>query len=157
MAKHASKVAGGAAIQKMILSFAEVKVRNSIIRSGIAKAAREVRNSAKSRVVEDTGLLKYSIRSKSRTKNGTAYAVVGPGTNMARTVFRKRADGTTRQTEAVPTKYAHLIEFGTAHSAPKPFLRPAWDSVDKVKIMRDKWWQMIMKHVDKNSKRTRPR
>lgn len=24
--------------------------------------------------------------------------------------------------------YAHFVEFGTSHSAPKPFLRPAWES-----------------------------
>lgn len=29
---------------------------------------------------------------------------------------------------AGPLPHAHLQEFGTAHSAPKPFMRPAWDA-----------------------------
>ena len=29
---------------------------------------------------------------------------------------------------ASPAKYAHLVELGTAHSVPKPFLRPALDA-----------------------------
>lgn len=28
---------------------------------------------------------------------------------------------------AGPLPQAHLVEFGTAHSAPEPFMRPAWD------------------------------
>lgn len=27
-----------------------------------------------------------------------------------------------------PLKHAHLQEFGTAHHAPQPFMRPAWDA-----------------------------
>jgi HK97 gp10 family phage protein len=38
--------------------------------------------------------------------------------------FAEAYIGVTKEVNA----YAHLVEFGTAHSAPRPFLRPAWEA-----------------------------
>lgn len=33
-------------------------------------------------------------------------------------------------------RHGHLVEFGTAHSAPKPFMRPAWES-EKDQVLKN--------------------
>lgn len=51
--------------------------------------------------------------------------------------------------------HAHLIEFGTAHSGPRPFLRPAWDA-NKKKVSKEFGtliWLEIVKTVRKNRER----
>lgn len=76
----------------------------------------------------DGGLLKKSLGQKVKTyaKSNTVVAIVGP-----RKGFRKRIGTITRGKNkgqpvyADPVKYAHLVELGTRHSSPKPFLRPA--------------------------------
>lgn len=39
-------------------------------------------------------------------------------------------------------RHAHLVEFGTVHSAPHPFMRPAWDNDQKAlldRLSKDLW------------------
>lgn len=43
--------------------------------------------------------------------------------------------------------YAHLVEFGTAHSPPKPFLRPAWDATKDAVLGRIR--EAVMKQLAK--------
>lgn len=44
--------------------------------------------------------------------------------------------------------HAHMLEFGTSHSSPRPFLRPAWDqNADKVLeiVKKELAWQINIK------------
>lgn len=62
------------------------------------------------------GTLKKSIRSSA--KRG----------KTADTVVAKVYVSQVKEGDINPAKYAHLVEFGTTHSTPKPFMRPARDS-----------------------------
>lgn len=50
------------------------------------------------------------------------------GMKIARKTKGKRVKGQLYEAFQDPTKYAHLVEYGTSHSAAKPFIRPAIDS-----------------------------
>ena len=97
----------------------------AVLRAGavpIRKAAK--RNAAKSK---DTGLLMKSIGLSVKKVKGTTSARVGPR-SMRQTVTRtNKKTGRKYQEIADPNKYSHLVEYGTAHSAAKPFIRPAVD------------------------------
>lgn len=71
-----------------------------------------------------TGLLRDSIGLLIRGK-GTRprYAAIGPRTGFGKNVVR---EGSPTVVYSDPSKYGHLVEFGTAQNVPaQPFLRPA--------------------------------
>lgn len=43
--------------------------------------------------------------------------------------------------------HAHLVEFGTAHSAPNPFMRPAWDATrhEVLETIKGELWDSILR------------
>ena len=91
------------------------KLRTPALRAGAKIIAEE----AKSLVPVDTGKLRASI--EVRTIRNVEY-VKGKGLRTA---------GESRVAVAITkpaSSRAHLVEFGTAHNAAKPFLRPALDS-----------------------------
>lgn len=105
--------------------------RNKMVRPAVREAAAEIRKKARGNAPIESGLLKDSIIIKAKTKKGTAYAVVGPSNKNAGYVWRADANfGEGGWVHSNPAKYGHLVEFGTSHSAPQPFLRPAYDSTD---------------------------
>lgn len=86
-------------------------------RSVLTSGGRVIASAAKKKITKGrTGLLKKAIRVKSGMKGHTAFAVIGASRSIAGTYKGKRV---------VPWLYSHLVEYGTAHSAAKPFLRPA--------------------------------
>ena len=48
-------------------------------------------------------------------------------------------------------RHGHLVEFGTEHSAPQPFMRPAWDQDQKA--MLDRLSRELWAELDKSIKR----
>ena len=58
-----------------------------------------------------------------KTRKGQTTARVGARTGFKTTVTRNG-----KPVIADPVKYAHLVEYGTTHSAAKPFIRPAIES-----------------------------
>jgi HK97 gp10 family phage protein len=84
----------------------------------VLKSARSL--SGKSR---DTGLLQKSIGMNVRKTRKGISARVGARTGYAKTVKRNGKD-----VYSDPVKYAHLVEYGTSHSAAKPFIRPSIES-----------------------------
>lgn len=99
----------------------------------VAAAAKANAGSSK-----DSGLLQESIgitvrKVRSGRMRGEHTARVGPrggrGRRITRIIKSVNADGSVelryRREYADPTKYAHLVELGTAHSPARPFLRPA--------------------------------
>lgn len=101
------------------------RVEKAMLRGGgvpIRKAAK--RHAAKSK---DTGLLQKSIGLSVKTIKGVTSVRVGPR-SMRQTVTRtNKKTGKKYQEIADPNKYSHLVEYGTAHSPAKPFIRPAID------------------------------
>lgn len=95
-----------------------------VVRESLLSSVQPVIDSAKGRVPVDRGDLERSIsagtkltkRQKSLhqpivSRSGVEVHV-GPGI----------------MTNARGVRHAHLVEFGTAHMAPRPFMRPAWVS-----------------------------
>ena len=99
----------------------------AVLRAGakpIEKAAKA--NASRSK---DTGLLKKSIGMKIATVKGQKSARVGPRKGMRQEVTRTdKRTGKKYKEIADPNNYSHLVEYGTSHSAAKPFIRPAIDS-----------------------------
>lgn len=153
---------------------AKKTTRTGIARKALHKAMAPVQKKAKQKLVDnksiETGLLKLSIGRRIRvySQSGTVVAIVGPRTGFKRMGRgRKSRKGTVKSLYAkmmehgkngrprMPSKYAHLVEFGTRphtvgkgdrHPAnvrrnekakqtgpmhpgarAKPFIRPAWD------------------------------
>ena len=91
----------------------------AVLRAG----AKPINVAAKSRAPVGSGLLKKSIGTNVKKVDGEVTARVGPRSGWKKEVTR---DG--RQVVSDPNKYSHLVEFGTSHSAARPFIRPAVDS-----------------------------
>lgn len=99
------------------------KVGREIVYEAMVFAMLPVANRAKrlARRSMDTGNLIESIglRSSPIARKGRLYAIVGP----RRKFTKQNPDGKGTRTAS---KYGHLVEYGTAHSSAKPFMRPAW-------------------------------
>lgn len=102
------------------LSFLRKRVATRIIKSAITSAASLALKAAKAKVPVRLGQLKRSLGKKAKAypKKGVFVVVIGP-----RSGFKIMDKGK----PVNPTQYAHLVELGTQHSEPKPFMRPAFD------------------------------
>ena len=89
----------------------------------LGAGAKPIVKAARSKVPKQSGLLRKSIGQKVKKTKGEYSARIGPRTNMGGMVVR---DGVSRFSD--PNKYSHLVEYGTSHSAPQPFIRPAVES-----------------------------
>lgn len=129
-----AKIEGVDELVKQLRDELPKRMQGKILRKAIADGSKLVLKTAKQKVpVGETGMLKRSLgrRVKVYRNSGKVLGIVGP-----RTGFKKTKAGRTRtalgekfqQAHVNPTKYAHLVELGTRHSAPKPFLRPALDN-----------------------------
>jgi HK97 gp10 family phage protein len=77
---------------------------------------------------QDTGTLRKSIGKVKRVykTSGVVAVIVGVKSGEKYWAFSTR-DGRLHK----PRKYAHLVEYGTSHSAAKPFMRPAFNSTKR--------------------------
>jgi len=115
-------------------------VRNTILRQAMRKATAIVVKAAKSKVPTRTGLLKKSIGAKVKMyKSGEVVGIVGPRSGFKKKVVLLGRRGAILGTKKAgkllaaggkeamqnPTRYAHLVEDGSRHASPHPFLRPA--------------------------------
>jgi HK97 gp10 family phage protein len=109
-------------------------MQNKILRKAVGDASKIVLKTAKQKVPKgETGLLKKSLGRKISVnrRTGRVVAIVGPRTGYKSTKKGKKITKLGEQFKAAevnPVRYAHLVEKGTKHSAPKPFLRPALDN-----------------------------
>lgn len=132
MARIKSEVVGVGTVQKELNGLAK-RVKTSVLRKGMTAGLGPVLKTAKSKCpVRDpdprykSGLLKKSLGKKVKQYRSGSIVV---GMVGARHGFRRvttTADG--GEVAQDPTKYDHLVEFGTRHSQPKSFLRAAGDS-----------------------------
>lgn len=72
-------------------------------------------------------------------RTGQLKAGVGVGTTLSKhqkSQFRKEHEDDVVVFAGVgPLPQAHLVEYGTSHSAPRPFARPAWDA-EKMNMLK---------------------
>lgn len=133
------KMTGFKDIEKALDKLPE-EVAKTTERAALRDAMIPVRDSAKANAARfrDSGLLAESInvrvsKIRSGKLRGEITARVGPRGGHGRWITRRQKitneDGTVslkyRREYADPTKYAHLVEAGTAHSQAQPFIRPA--------------------------------
>jgi HK97 gp10 family phage protein len=91
--------------------------------SALREGMKPVLKTARALAPRDSGLLKKAIGLTVRKgKNGITSRV------GARTGFRQQVARKGKTVTADPSKYSHLVEYGTSHSAAKPFIRPAVES-----------------------------
>jgi HK97 gp10 family phage protein len=94
----------------------------NVLRRALTHAAEPVVKSAQQRVEKRTRRLEQSIT---------------VGTKLTRRQRKAAAEtktGVEVYVGAGPLPHAHMLEFGTAHQAPEPFLRPAVDANGKLII-----------------------
>ena len=111
--------------------------QKGVARRALIKAAKPLVDKAKAAAPVDEGHLKRSIAAsdkldgrqakahKALTGKQGAEVFVGPSYNIG--------EG---------GRHGHLVEFGTRHSAPKPFLRPTWAADQKQildRISKEMW------------------
>lgn len=108
----------------------------SVLRRALIKAAEPTETLAREMAPRGaTGNLKISIDAKTQLKASQKRGA--------------KIDGVEAFIGATTPKgaHAHLVEFGTAHSAPHPFMRPAWDAT-KNKVLasiRSEIWKALAK------------
>lgn len=122
------------------------KVAKKVARKAVYAGATKIRDEARARVPVDTGALRSKIVVKNgEPKRGEFSAHVGVGKG---TLARGARKGKT------PRRYAHLVEFGTAKTPGKPFLRPALDAGadPAIEIVARTMREGIAKEVDAGRK-----
>lgn len=128
--------------EKIAQNFAAMtrEVRDKLLKQAMRATTKPIEQHAKALVKRRTGALQDSISTKMTSKGAKGEilrAWVGPERNAGRpmrAVTRGKKAG--QIAVAVPTRYAHLIEFGhrivdksgkvVGFAPPRPFMRPAW-------------------------------
>jgi len=108
------------------------KALRRALKIGINRAARPVKAAVKSEAssIQRYGYLAKSIRIKAIVyESGNAVAVIGPTRKyQGRKGKFTRGPRKGESRVFIPANYAHLVEKGTAHARPHPFLKPALNS-----------------------------
>ena len=158
------KIEGLREIQAALQELSKATARN-VVKRVLLKRAQPIVEAARTRAPVRTGKLRDSIIAQARGGNagkaafaeairgGASRAAAGRAAREA-----NRAAGSTVEVAIGPHDgafYASLVEFGTAHSSPKPFLRPAWDA-GKMQVLDgvgDDMWAEIKKALARQAKR----
>lgn len=125
-------------------------LNRKIIKSALNKAANPIANAARQNL--------KSILSKSTNKRREKGRAPG---NLIFSIKGARAKATRKYAQGVSIvlvgpkwdegRHGHLIEFGTYKQAPRPFLRPAWDSQKKnaERVMKEQIEKLLHKEAKK--------
>jgi HK97 gp10 family phage protein len=158
------KIEGLQEIQAALQDLSKATAKN-VVKRVLLKRAQPIVEAARTRAPVRTGRLRDSIIAQARGGNagkaafakamqgGASRAEAGKAAREA-----NRATGSTVEVVIGPHDgafYASLVEFGTEHSSPKPFMRPAWDA-GKIKILDgvgDDMWAEIEKTLARQAKR----
>ena len=109
------------------LSTLPQRVKNNILRGALRAGGNELVKAAKANVPVRTGALKYSIKVSPRKGNVNMVAVAVQAGVL--TIAKRK------KTAALQDAfYARFVEYGTAHSRAKPFMRPAAESGSQAAI-----------------------
>lgn len=120
------KITGLEQIEANFKRLADARTLDRNVSRSARKVMKPVLDEAVALVPVDEGDLKRSlIISNRKNRAGNRSVRVGPDT---KSVVRADADGAIDLGKKKrPANYAHLVELGTVHAAPQPFLRPAFD------------------------------
>lgn len=119
------------------------------LRAGAAVIAKAARAKVKANPSIDSGLLEKNITSRARRRSKKGSAVVSVGIHRkAAQVVRK---GRKKPVKVVPSRYAHLVEFGTEHSPAEPFMRPALD--EQVGVAAEKVKEGLARAVEREARK----
>lgn len=138
-----SKVIGAAEIEALLKQLPDKVARKVVgqsLRRGGTSLVKRAKANLESNQSVDSGLLKSKIGV--RQSKGKAAVGILKG---SQTVTRKGR----KPERATPTRYAHLIEFGTKNIPAKPFLRPALDEggSEAIKIIGEAMGKGVMKEA----------
>lgn len=139
-------VSGLSELDRALGNLSKATARN-VLKRTLAKAAEPIRDEAKrlAPVRPGSGRLRDSIMISTKVKNKVGNAEysaamrAGLGKEAARSALlaaRKAGKGTGSFVEvyvgpargAGVIRYAHIVEFGSIHTAMQPYMRPAWDA-----------------------------
>lgn len=141
MVRYVVKVEGFKELDKALGELPKAVAKGVLVRT-LNKAAAPIAEEARRLVPVDTGALRDSIAVSTRIKNRAGAAEfsaamrsgLGKGAAVqAMRDARRAAKGSqsfamVHVGPAVPKGFhGHLVEFGTEHSGPQAFMRPAWD------------------------------
>ena len=133
---------GFRALEQALAELPKATARNVLHRT-LKKAGQPIADEASRLAPVDTGKLADRVIVSPRLKNKVGNAEfaaamrAGLGRQAAVSALRQarrdaRGQGSFAEMYVGPARgvlaYAHLVEFGTAKMAPKPYMRPAWDS-----------------------------
>jgi HK97 gp10 family phage protein len=120
MELNAGKVLGQKALIKAMQQIPYSVKRDKFFMAVFRAAAKPIIQAARSNINNDEGDLKRSIKAFStRASRRLPALYVGPkATGGSAKKNNQRGGGF----------YGAMVEYGTAHSQPHPFMRPAWES-----------------------------
>ena len=112
------KLEGARQLQRLLRTLPG-KAQRRVFKKAHKEAGKVIVKAAKARVPKRAGLLKKSLfahAKRLRRDNNIMAVIIGP---------RRRFHGTFEGKETTASKYAHLVEKGSATMPARPFLRPA--------------------------------
>jgi len=157
------KIEGALEIEKALKKL-ELRIEKNISRRAVGAGAKVFIRAMKSLVPSNTGTLKRSIGMKRLKTRKSATVIIGPRSGKSR---QERIGKTGKTIKGSDGWYAHLVEYGTFASrthplsprtkrkprkngmprgmAPRPFMRPAFDTQQEasIKAMADAYRQGI--------------
>lgn len=126
------KIDGLDKLQKKLDKLSSIEAQTAL-EEGIVDGALAVVEDAKDRVPVQTGDLKASLHIGGYTRLTPDYRKIG----MYGALRQYKGKGKSFGVLVGSTlPYAHLVELGTKHSRPKPFLRPAADAKQRYVVKR---------------------
>jgi|TARA_R100000655_G_scaffold35790_2_gene69586 HK97 gp10 family phage protein len=119
MELNVRKVLGMRELQKALKQIPYEVKRNKLMMAVFRQAAKPIIAQARANINNDEGDLKRSIKAFStRASRRLPALYVGPkATGGSAKKNNQRGGGF----------YGAMVEYGTAHAAPHPFMRPAWE------------------------------
>jgi HK97 gp10 family phage protein len=142
MAASGIRITGDKALLRKFKKLSST-VQRRVVRRPLTAALTPINKAAKREAPKDTKALSKSIGKRVKVYRGGVFGAVGPRTDERYTVTDDRGR------RRVPSRYAHLVEFGTRNRAPNAFLRRAFDE-NKSRALRIQS-EGIRKNIEKEA------
>lgn len=144
MARTWVKVEG---LRELERALAELPKRTSksVARRTLLKAAQPMAEDARSKAPDDPA-----------TGGKDLHTSISAGTKLSRGGRRRHRKQSDVEVFIGPhARHAHLQEFGTAHHAAQPFMRPAWDAgkMKALDTIKEELWNEIKKAAKRIARR----
>jgi HK97 gp10 family phage protein len=121
---------GAGDLEKLLRQLPD-RVAKNVTFGAVRASARVIQRAARENLVSnpsvDTGALVAAIKVSTRRRSRKAPAVAAVGVDKLIATVVRKGRRSKKPMKINPRNYAHLVEFGTEHSAAEPFMRPAID------------------------------